>query len=124
MDYSEFDRIYNLYGYTPVDYDGIRVYEFRHGRYFGVDILVERGEELSAAVKKISQAYKKENFSIAIKSTESFENIELDLFKSFFQVEALKRIKRKKEEKLKVIKWQLFCTKNNSSKKNKNKKRK
>lgn len=98
MDYSEFDRIYNLYGYTPVDYDGIRVYEFRHGRYFGVDILVEKGEESSSAVKKISQAYKKENFSIAIKSTESFENIELDLFKSFFQVEALKRIMNKRYE--------------------------
>lgn len=98
MDYSKFDSIYTLYGYSPVDYHGIRVYEFRHGRYFGADILIEKGQECSDTIKKITQTYKKENFSVAVKAVDSIDGIELDLFKSFFQLDTLKRLMDKRYE--------------------------
>lgn len=91
MDYSEFDRIYELYGYEPIEHNGIRVYEFRHGRYFGVDILINEGQKESSIVRKVCQEYQKENFSVAVRTCESFDEIEEDLFRSFFQVDTLNR---------------------------------
>lgn len=86
---SEFDKIYELYGYIAREIKGVRVYEYKHGRYFGADIL-RLGNESENAVNSIEKEYKDQDFATSIKKYNSIQELETDLFKSFFQIRSYK----------------------------------
>ena len=59
---QEYDNIYKLYGYQQADIDGIRVYEYKHGRYFGADIIALTTDS-EKTVNKVEQEYKELGFA-------------------------------------------------------------
>lgn len=92
VDYSVLDNLYKLYGYDVKDYDGIRVYEFKHGRYFGADIFGD--DKHSSQVEEILQMYQSQSFATSLKKNQTIEEVESELFASFFHVAAYKRMLR------------------------------
>lgn len=87
---QEYDKIYKLYGYQSADVDGIRVYEYKHGRYFGADIIA-RSTDREKTVNKVELEYKKLGFATTVKHFSPIQELEIDLFKSFFHVDTLRR---------------------------------
>ena len=87
---QEYDNIYKLYGYQQADVDGIRVYEYKHGRYFGADIIALNTDS-EKTVNKVELEYKKLGFATTVKHFSPIQELEIDLFKSFFHVDTLRR---------------------------------
>ena len=82
-DYSQLDTLYIDYGFKPVEIKGVKVYEYKHGRYFGVDIIDDGGSN----VQEILDMYARQHFSTARKTYETLDSAEEDLYQSFFQIE-------------------------------------
>ena len=82
-DYSKLDALYIDYGFKPVQIEGVKLYEYKHGRYFGVDII----DDGSDNVRKIQNMYASQNFSTARKQYEDIDSAEEDLYLGFFQIE-------------------------------------
>ena len=87
---QEYDKIYKLYGYQSADVDGIRVYEYKHGRYFGADIIA-LSTDREKTVNKVELEYKQLGFATTVKHYSPIQELEIDLFKSFFHVDTLRR---------------------------------
>jgi nucleoside-triphosphatase THEP1/uncharacterized protein YjbI with pentapeptide repeats len=83
MNKTEITEVYQLYGYITKNIDGILVYEYKQGRYFGADI-INNGN--TSKIEKIQDEYRKENFSTLVRDYKSVEEVEDELFKSFFQL--------------------------------------
>jgi len=83
MQNSEIEEIYRRYGYTTQNIEGVLVCEYKQGRYFGVDIIKNGNSE---RIDKIQNDYRKSNFATYIKEYLNVEEIEDELFKSFFQL--------------------------------------
>ena len=88
IDLKKMDEVYRGYGYTVKVKDNVRIYEYKKGRYFGVDF-VNFNDSLEEC-KKIYDEYAKQGFACNPKKYESIEQVEEDLFKSFFQVSHFK----------------------------------
>ncbi|WP_163309993.1 NACHT domain-containing NTPase [Dysgonomonas sp. 521] len=84
---SDIEEVYKRYGYITKNIDGILVCEYKQGRYFGVDIIKNGYPE---RIDKIQNDYRKSNFATYIKEYASIEEIEEELFKSFFQLSAFR----------------------------------
>ncbi len=84
---NEIEEVYKRYGYITNNIDGVLVCEYKQGRYFGVDI-IKNGN--SDKIDKIQNDYRKSNFATYIKEYASIEEIEEELFKSFFQLSVFK----------------------------------
>ena len=92
---QEYDKIYKLYGYQSADVDGIRVYEYKHGRYFGADIIA-LSTDREKTVNKVELEYKQLGFATTVKHYSPIQELEIDLFKSFFHVDTLRRSIKKR----------------------------
>jgi hypothetical protein len=80
---KQLDSIYLRYGFKPKEYPGVRAYEFRNFRYYGVDLYgITENEDL---VAKVHGEYARLNFATAIKSFTSIQLVDHELFKDFFQ---------------------------------------
>lgn len=86
------DNIYRRYGYVVKNRENIRIYEFKQGRYFGVDFF---NHSNSAKLEKIKAEYTEQGYATLIRNYKSELEVEEELFKSFFQISnfrsALKR---------------------------------
>ncbi|GHT08317.1 hypothetical protein FACS189426_03630 [Bacteroidia bacterium] len=87
MENSNIDEIYKRYGYITKNVDGVLVYEYKQGRYFGVDI-INNGN--STKIEQIKDDYRKLDFSTLVRNYTSIEEIEDELFKSFFQLSSFR----------------------------------
>jgi uncharacterized protein YjbI with pentapeptide repeats len=93
MENEDIARIYKLYGYVTKDIDGVLVCEYKQGRYFGVDI-IKNGNDRD--VEKIQEKYRELNFATFIKSYDTIEAIENELFEGFFQLSGFRSNMNKK----------------------------
>lgn len=82
-DYSKLDSLYIDYGFKPVQINGVKLYEYKHGRYFGVDII----DDGSDNVREVQNMYSNQNFSTARKQYKDIDSAEEDLYLGFFQIE-------------------------------------
>lgn len=103
-DFERLDALYTDYGFKPVQIKDVKVYEYKHGRYFGVDI-IDNGSE---NVQEILEMYASQSFSTARKKYEDFESAEEDLYLGFFQIgnrrsDGLNKYNLFKESQLKGI---------------------
>ena len=58
IDIKKIDKVYKLYGFEALTVDGVRVYLYRQGRYFGVDIFDYQHTNNAEKVKEsYSQIY-------------------------------------------------------------------
>jgi hypothetical protein len=87
MENREIEEIYKRYGYITKMIDGVLICEYKQGRYFGVDIIKNGNSE---KIERIESDYKKSNFATNVKKYETIEEIEDELFKSFFQLSAFR----------------------------------
>lgn len=87
IEIKEIEEIYKRYGYITKMIDGILVCEYKQGRYFGVDIIKNGNSE---EIDKIESDYKRSNFATNVKKYETIEEIEDELFRSFFQLSAFR----------------------------------
>lgn len=84
MDISALKEIYESYGYEYKNIDSVDVFEFKHSRYFGADILYTKKNE--DAAKKICEDYKNDDFATSLKEDPSIEIVENELFDGFFKI--------------------------------------
>lgn len=86
------DKIYERYGFVVKNRENIRIYEFKQGRYFGVDFF---NHSNSKKLEQIKAEYIDQGYAILVRNYDSEIEVEEELFKSFFQIvnfrNALKR---------------------------------
>lgn len=95
IDFNKIDELYKRYGYVAKIKDGIRIYEYKQGRYFGVDFVNFKSTPEGT---KIHEEYKNQGYAWAFKEYETIEQVEEELFKSFFRVELFKTNLHRKYE--------------------------
>ena len=96
-EYSILDALYEDYGFKSVNLDGVKAYEYKHGRYFGVDVIDDGGPN----VQRILEDYARQHYSTARKKYDNIEAAEDDLYKGFFQIEYRRNEAQKKYESFK-----------------------
>lgn len=89
LDIKKVDDIYKRYGYDVADENGIRVYKYTQGRYFGIDIFDYNKTKQSEEIKN---AYSRLGYAVLIRDYTSIEEVELELFKSFFNASHFKSL--------------------------------
>jgi len=90
--------IYRNYGFEiKKDDPGILSFLYKKGRYFGVDIIpLLKSDEIQRKVKESHENYSKLGYAVNIKEFDTVEEIEKELFKSFFSYDAtITRLKKK-----------------------------
>lgn len=92
---DEIAEVYNRYGFITKKIGNILVCEYKQGRYFGVDI-INNGSK--AEIERIHNDYQKANFSTFVKDYKSVEDIENELFKSFFQLTTFRTVLNRRYE--------------------------
>lgn len=90
--FLQLNKIYKLYGYEIKNYGTVVAYEYKRGRYFGVDLFTT-GDEESCADKK--NMYQEQGFSVSCKKRGTVEDIDNELFNDFFQIPQFKKILQK-----------------------------
>lgn len=88
--FLQLNNLYQLFGYEIKNYGSIIAYEYKRGRYFGVDLFSNGNDE--SKVERIKTMYQDQSFSVSLKEHGSLEKIENDLFNDFFQIPLFKRI--------------------------------
>lgn len=83
IDILKVDEIYKRYGYVIKKKNNINIYEFKQGRYFGVDFFVKTEDSY---FEKLKQEYVAQGFAIKVKKYQTELEVEEELFKSFFQL--------------------------------------
>lgn len=100
MDIKKIESIYATYGFEiKKDQDDLAVFLYKKGRYFGVDIIqLSNSKETQTKAAKIKEQYSEVGYAVNIKSNTTEDEVELELFKSFFSYESTKYRLRKKYE--------------------------
>lgn len=101
MNIKKIEHIYKTYGFETKHYDSnLAVFLYKKGRYFGVDIIVfKESETVVEKANEIMNDYIRLGYAVNIKSATSEEEIELELFKSFFSYDSTKgRLKKKYDD--------------------------
>ncbi len=101
MDIVKIENIYKTYGFEiRHDCPEIAVFLYKKGRYFGVDIIsLTDTKKTSLRTSEIMDEYSKLGYAVNIKSVTNEEEVELELFKSFFSYESTKgRLKKKYDD--------------------------
>lgn len=104
MDIVKIETIYKTYGFEiKHDCKEIAVFLYKKGRYFGVDIIsLGDPKKTSTRTAEIMEEYSKLGYAVNIKSVTNEEEVELELFKSFFSYESTKgRLKKKYDDFIK-----------------------
>lgn len=89
IDIKKIDKVYKLYGFEALTVDGVRVYLYRQGRYFGVDIF---DYQHTNNAEKVKESYSQLEYATSIKDYATPEEVELDLFNSFFGAKSFKTL--------------------------------
>lgn len=84
---NEIDAIYKRYGYSIRTVNGIRIYEYKQGRYFGADFFNYSNSE---TLPQLIDEYAKQGFAYLIREYKSSQEVEEELFKGFFQVDSFR----------------------------------
>lgn len=95
------EKLYRAYGFEiSKDKDDIGVFIFRKSRYFGVDIIPYNDDpENISTIEKIKDKYSKASYAVNLKELISYEDAEIELFKSFFAYQSTKaRLVRKYDD--------------------------
>lgn len=98
MDINKIEKVYITYGFeVKRDEENLAIFLYKKGRYFGVDIiLLSDSKETQNKALRIKEQYSEIGYAVNIKSGNSEEDVELELFKSFFSYESTKnRLKKK-----------------------------
>ena len=82
--FLQLNNLYQLYGYETKSYGSVIAYEYKRGRYFGVDLFSNGDDESN--VERIKSMYQNQSFSVSLKESSPLEDIENDLFNDFFQI--------------------------------------
>ena len=101
MDLKKIENTYRTYGFEiSRDEPDLAIFLYKKGRYFGVDIiLLEDSPETQIKAKQYKDQYSKLGYAVNIKAEVSEEDIELELFKSFFSYDSTRhRLKKKYDE--------------------------
>lgn len=88
--FLQLNNLYKLYGYETKNYGSIIAYEYKRGRYFGVDLFSTENDE--SKVEQIRTMYQNQSFSVSLKELGPLENVENELFNDFFQIPLFKKI--------------------------------
>ena len=89
IDIKKIDEAYKLYGFEVLDVEGVKVYIYTQGRYFGVDIF---DYQHTNKAEEVRESYTILGYATAIKNYTTTEEVELDLFNSFFGAERFKQL--------------------------------
>lgn len=89
VDIDKIDKIYRRYGYEVAEEDGVKVYKYTQGRYFGVDIF---DYKQTKKVDDIQAEYSNLGYAVLIRNYTSCVEVELELFKSFFNAVHFKQL--------------------------------
>ena len=89
IDIKKVDDIYRRYGYEIAEEDDVKVYKYTQGRYFGVDVF---DYKRTHRADNIQAEYSKLGYAVLVRNYASCEEVELELFKSFFNAEHFKRL--------------------------------
>lgn len=89
VDIKKIDAIYQRYGYEIAEEDDVKVYKYTQGRYFGVDVFDYKNTQRAG---RIQMEYSQLGYAVLIRNYQSCEEVELELFKSFFNAEHFKRL--------------------------------
>lgn len=95
---DEVISIYRNYGYeVKRDDPEILSFLYKKGRYFGIDIIpLKKTDEIQKKIKQIQCNYSKLGYAVNIKEFETIDEIEKELFKSFFSYDStISRLKKK-----------------------------
>lgn len=98
MNIKKIEQIYSTYGFEiNRDEDDLAIFLYKKGRYFGVDIILLQDLKANKdKALKIKEQYSQMGYAVNIKSGISEDDIELELFKSFFSYESTRnRLKKK-----------------------------
>lgn len=98
MDIKKIEKIYSTYGFEiKSDDPDLLIFLYKKGRYFGVDIIkISTTEVTTIKANKLQEDYAKLGYAVNIKSGVSEDEIELELFKSFFSYDSTRnRLKKK-----------------------------
>ena len=86
---KKIDEIYHRYGYDISEEGGVRIYKYTRGRYLGVDIFDYSNSNMS---EKIRDEYAKLGYAVLIRNYKTYEEAELELFASLFNVVHFKKL--------------------------------
>lgn len=98
LNVEEVIGIYKNYGFeVKKDNPDILSFLYKKGRYFGIDIIpLRQSDEIQKKILEIQKNYSKLSYAVNIKEFETTEEIEKELFKSFFSYDAtIGRLKKK-----------------------------
>lgn len=98
LDTQQLTNIYIAYGFEVEEASNdIAVYAYRRSRYFGVDIIpLSTGQAIQKRVENLKTEYSNSGYATTIKSIQSVEEAEDELFKSFFSFDATRsRLQRR-----------------------------
>ena len=93
MNKTEITEVYQRYGYITKNINGVLVYEYKQGRYFGADIINDGNP---SKIDEVQNDYRKQNFSTLLRNYKNVEEVEDELFKSFFQLPSFRTALNKK----------------------------
>ncbi|MBA3827908.1 MAG: hypothetical protein H0X33_03135 [Taibaiella sp.] len=98
---KEIEKIYKTYGFE-IEHVGeeILCFLYKKGRYFGVDIIpLKDCENTREKIQSIHKDYSASGYAVNVKSFTKQDELEKELFKSFFSYDAtIERLKRKYQE--------------------------
>lgn len=97
----DIEKIYKNYGFEVKQEDpDIVAFLYKKGRYFGVDLVPKNNsEEVDKKIKNVQEKYSNLGYAVNVKNFKSEEEIEVELFKSFFSYDlTTNRLKRKYTE--------------------------
>lgn len=89
IDIKIIDEAYKLYGFEVLDVEGVKVYIYTQGRYFGVDIF---DYQHTNKAEEVRESYTILGYATAIKNYTTTEEVELDLFNSFLAQSVLSNL--------------------------------
>lgn len=98
---AKLEKLYQAYGFEiSKDGDDVGIFTYKKSRYFGVDLIPYKlDDETHLKINKIKDKYSNAGFAANIKEFVSYEDAELELYKSFFSYQSTKsRLIRKFDE--------------------------
>jgi len=101
IDVNKIEKLYKNYGYeVKKDFDDVLIFLYKKGRYFGVDLIpIIDTQSTKDKVKEIQDSYSTLGYAVNVKRIDSKNEIEVELFKSFFSYDStLARLNRKYTE--------------------------
>lgn len=101
MDILRIEALYKRYGFeTRKTSENVVTFLYKKGRYFGADLIkLNESAESDDEIRKLNREYSRLAYAVNIKSFSNEQEIEQELFKSFFSYDStINRLKKKYHE--------------------------